>query len=80
MTLRNVANQWITTPGRCIEYLDVATKRVLQSEKQAKESCLPCSIGTDNRDELAPIDVETGLSPDGIVRVASRYVSSCDNF
>ena len=69
MTLRNIANQRVTTPWLGIEYLDIATKRLLQSENQPKEGGLPCPVGADNRYKLPTINGETGLSPDRAIRV-----------
>ena len=80
MALWHIANQRVATLWLGVEYLDIASKRLLQSENQAKESSLPCPIGADNRYELATINVETGLSPDCVIRVASCKVSSCDDF
>ena len=69
MTLRNIANQRVATPWLGIEYLDIPAKRLLQSENQAKERGLPCPVGADNRYKLATINIETGLSPDSVIRV-----------
>jgi len=69
MTLRNIANQGIATSWLGIEYLDIATQRLLQSENQSKESGLACPVGADNRYKLATINIETGLSPDSVIRV-----------
>ncbi len=78
MALRHVADQWISPSCVCVEYLDVADKRLLQSEEQAKQCCLPGTIGTDYCYELATIDVESSVLPDRFARIASRYVSNRD--
>lgn len=70
MTLRHIANQGIATLGLGVEYLDIATERLLQPEDQAKESSLACTVRADNRYKLAAFNSETSLSPDSDIRVA----------
>lgn len=69
MALRDVADQRIAPFGLGIEYLNVAANRFLQSENQAEEGCLACTIGADDRYKLAALDAKTGVSPDCVIRV-----------
>src|SRR2546428_8562323 len=80
MTLRHITSWRVAARRFPVEYLDVPTKRLLQSKNQPKSSRLPCPVGADNRDKLARVNGETGLSPDRVVWVTSCQVSSSDDF
>src|SRR5271157_4820208 len=52
VTLRHIPNVRTSTLGRSIEYLQRPADGLLQSENQAKESCLASPVRTYDRYEL----------------------------